>query len=76
MLIINAVYPPLLSKLCLKDQRKIYSINTYCLSVTTGLDKLLIKYNLVNLGYKNYNTNCYLNHHWAYLSLILSSSHF
>ena len=38
-------------KLCLKDQRKSYSINTHCLSVTTGLDKLLINYNLVNLRY-------------------------
>ena len=50
-----AVYLRLLSKLCLKDQRTIYSINTYCLSVTTGLDKLLINYNLVNLRYKNSN---------------------
>ena len=35
-----------------KDQRKIYSINTYWLSVTTGLDKLLINYYLVNPRYQ------------------------
>ena len=35
------------------DNKKMYSIKAYCLSVTTGLDKLLINYNLVNLRYKN-----------------------
>ena len=32
----------------------IYSISIYCLSVTTGLDKLLMNYNLVNPQYTNF----------------------